>query len=351
MAAGRPEGVGSDAEHRRCCPCARLRRRRRTRSAGPRRRSRPRRAGRGGLDRPTVVIDPALHRCRDRDPRRATAGGRRSCRRASSPSARSRVVERPRSAARSNVVGIRCGDRSESIVVLETTGELLEEVADLLIRARGQRSESTQRGVDRSSCRSRARRRGCAAASRCPGPRRADRRRRTSMRARRARGRRRSPPYTIGWPDSRAVQPVGHESTLGANVTLGCMGDRLYFRQLLSGRDFAVGDPLATQMVNFVYAVGDREHGRVRARRPGLRSRRAGRPRRERRHAGHRRARHPLPPRPRRRFDDGPHDRGGRPPARTGQLPDPRPARRGPVGHPHHRPRRSRPRSVTSRAT
>jgi glyoxylase-like metal-dependent hydrolase (beta-lactamase superfamily II) len=32
----------------------------------------------------------------------------------------------------------------------------------------------------------------------------------------------------------------------------------LYFRQLLSGRDFAVGDPLASQMVNFVYAVGDR---------------------------------------------------------------------------------------------
>jgi glyoxylase-like metal-dependent hydrolase (beta-lactamase superfamily II) len=31
----------------------------------------------------------------------------------------------------------------------------------------------------------------------------------------------------------------------------------LYFRQLLSGRDFAVGDPLATQMVNFVYVIGD----------------------------------------------------------------------------------------------
>jgi glyoxylase-like metal-dependent hydrolase (beta-lactamase superfamily II) len=38
-------------------------------------------------------------------------------------------------------------------------------------------------------------------------------------------------------------------------------GDRLYFRQLLSGRDFAHGDPLARQMVNFVYAVGDRETG------------------------------------------------------------------------------------------
>ena len=32
---------------------------------------------------------------------------------------------------------------------------------------------------------------------------------------------------------------------------------RLYFRQLLSGRDFAVSDHLASQMVNFVYLVGD----------------------------------------------------------------------------------------------
>lgn len=39
------------------------------------------------------------------------------------------------------------------------------------------------------------------------------------------------------------------------------MSDRLYFRQLLSGRDFAVGDPIATQMVNFAYLVGDRETG------------------------------------------------------------------------------------------
>jgi hydroxyacylglutathione hydrolase len=37
--------------------------------------------------------------------------------------------------------------------------------------------------------------------------------------------------------------------------------DRFYFRQLLSGRDFAVGDPIATQMVNFVYLVGDRTSG------------------------------------------------------------------------------------------
>lgn len=37
--------------------------------------------------------------------------------------------------------------------------------------------------------------------------------------------------------------------------------DRFYFRQLLSGRDFASADPVAQQMVNFVYAIGDRETG------------------------------------------------------------------------------------------
>ena len=37
--------------------------------------------------------------------------------------------------------------------------------------------------------------------------------------------------------------------------------DRLYFRQMLSGRDFAVGDPFATQMVNFAYAIGERSTG------------------------------------------------------------------------------------------
>ncbi|MGV0652510.1 MBL fold metallo-hydrolase [Mycolicibacterium thermoresistibile] len=37
--------------------------------------------------------------------------------------------------------------------------------------------------------------------------------------------------------------------------------DRLYFRQLLSGRDFAVGDMMAQQMRNFAYLIGDRETG------------------------------------------------------------------------------------------
>jgi glyoxylase-like metal-dependent hydrolase (beta-lactamase superfamily II) len=41
------------------------------------------------------------------------------------------------------------------------------------------------------------------------------------------------------------------------------MADRLYFRQLLAGRDFARDDPIAQQMVNFVYAIGDREQGKA----------------------------------------------------------------------------------------
>lgn len=39
------------------------------------------------------------------------------------------------------------------------------------------------------------------------------------------------------------------------------MDDRLYFRQLLAGRDFALDDQIAEQMVNFVYLIGDRETG------------------------------------------------------------------------------------------
>ncbi|MFO7591798.1 MAG: MBL fold metallo-hydrolase [Acidimicrobiia bacterium] len=39
------------------------------------------------------------------------------------------------------------------------------------------------------------------------------------------------------------------------------MTERLYFRQLLAGRDFAAADPIARQMVNFVYVIGDRETG------------------------------------------------------------------------------------------
>lgn len=35
----------------------------------------------------------------------------------------------------------------------------------------------------------------------------------------------------------------------------------LYFRQILSGQDFAIGDPIATNMVNFCYLIGDRQSG------------------------------------------------------------------------------------------
>lgn len=36
---------------------------------------------------------------------------------------------------------------------------------------------------------------------------------------------------------------------------------RLYLRQLLAGRDFAIGDAAAGQMQNFVYLIGDRDTG------------------------------------------------------------------------------------------
>jgi glyoxylase-like metal-dependent hydrolase (beta-lactamase superfamily II) len=39
------------------------------------------------------------------------------------------------------------------------------------------------------------------------------------------------------------------------------MSERLYFRQLLSGRDLATNDQIAKQMVNFVYLIGDSETG------------------------------------------------------------------------------------------
>ena len=39
------------------------------------------------------------------------------------------------------------------------------------------------------------------------------------------------------------------------------MTNRLYFRQLLSGRDFATSDMIAAQMRNFAYLIGDRQTG------------------------------------------------------------------------------------------
>ena len=52
-----------------------------------------------------------------------------------------------------------------------------------------------------------------------------------------------------------------HEVGRGPGPYHARMSDRLYFRQLLSGRDFAARRPVARQMVNFVYLIGDRETG------------------------------------------------------------------------------------------
>jgi glyoxylase-like metal-dependent hydrolase (beta-lactamase superfamily II) len=41
------------------------------------------------------------------------------------------------------------------------------------------------------------------------------------------------------------------------------MSDHFYFRQLLAGRDYAVGDAVALSMRNFTYAIGDSQTGEV----------------------------------------------------------------------------------------
>lgn len=46
-----------------------------------------------------------------------------------------------------------------------------------------------------------------------------------------------------------------------SNPTSNLNADRLYFRQLLAGRDFATSDEIAKQMVNFSYLIGDKETG------------------------------------------------------------------------------------------
>jgi glyoxylase-like metal-dependent hydrolase (beta-lactamase superfamily II) len=44
-------------------------------------------------------------------------------------------------------------------------------------------------------------------------------------------------------------------------MTASADQDRLYFRQLLSGHDFAASDMIAQQMRNFAYLIGDRDTG------------------------------------------------------------------------------------------
>ncbi len=60
-----------------------------------------------------------------------------------------------------------------------------------------------------------------------------------------------------------AAAPTFLGSTVGrmASTASSASENRLYFRQLLAGRDFAAGDPIATQMRNFAYLIGDRQTG------------------------------------------------------------------------------------------
>ena len=60
-----------------------------------------------------------------------------------------------------------------------------------------------------------------------------------------------SPERDIGRPN------VGNAAELSASRYYDDM-EQLYLRQLLAGRDFAVGHPVAGHMQNFVYLIGDR---------------------------------------------------------------------------------------------
>jgi hydroxyacylglutathione hydrolase len=50
-------------------------------------------------------------------------------------------------------------------------------------------------------------------------------------------------------------------SETSTRATAESASDRVYFRQLLAGRDFATDDQIAQQMVNFAYLIGDRVTG------------------------------------------------------------------------------------------
>ena len=120
-------------------------------------------------------------------------------------------------------------------------------------------------------------------------------------------------------PPPHDVRCVG-SSGRGARPYDDPMSDRFYFRQPLSGRDFAQNDPVARQMVNFVYDRRSPDRRR-RLGRSGLRHQRPGRHDRGRRHALLWCARHALPPRSRGRFHDGLRARGHHRPARPRDVP------------------------------
>ena len=112
------------------------------------------------------------------------------------------------------------------------------------------------------------------------------------------------------------------------------MSDDLYFRQLLAGRDFAVGDAVALSMRNFAYAIGDRETGEAVLVDPAYRPAELVEIARGRRDEARGRGRDALPPRPHWRDVDRPATYcGHRRAARDDGRADPRARRRGDVDH------------------
>ena len=103
----------------------------------------------------------------------------------------------------------------------------------------------------------------------------------------------------------RIVCVAGRRYPAHRSLRFRPMTDRFFFRQLLSGRDFATSDPARPPDGQLRVPHRRPRDGRGRGGRPRVRRRRAPRAPRRRGPAPHRRPRHALAPRPRRRRHHG----------------------------------------------
>ena len=200
---GRSRARRSRSGTRPCCRFAPRPPRRRTRSGVPRTRTRRHRAERAGHRAPIRRARGSRRPDRAHRGNRAMCAGRRSCRRASSATARDGSWSDRAAAARSTSPRLAAAIGPERGVVGEAGGEPVEELGDLIVRARPERRESGEGGVDAAVASARVRRPGRAAARRCRARRRGDRPRRTAAASSPGTNVTRSPPNTIGCPAVR----------------------------------------------------------------------------------------------------------------------------------------------------
>jgi len=212
------------------------------------------------LDGPAVVTDLALDGIsadRRRRPSSQTVDHVGTHRRRQDESGRRPVLRR----CPGDIGVVGSGDRSERLVGCEPICEHLEEGGDLLVRATGQAGERVAGLLDRCC--------GESVLDRADVQEVAldgidDQAVTSDERLGEFDGHVRHP---VSREDDRLPRHQRRQEIVGHGFEAYASGmaepndDRFYFRQLLSGRDFAVGDQMATQMVNFVYAIGDRQTG------------------------------------------------------------------------------------------